>query len=274
MVDERILDYLLDDMRGEQEIVKLKLLKRRGFLIDPHADGIISFNYFQKNLDNRDLVELSKLSVDDIVESLFCRDSIIAHEVYARFQDKWGKLFASNRIYGAKVPTIQLEPFMAKLVHSLALCGMHTFYSCDGWHVEREKKDRATIGFLDRNSLIWFCTLLQYDPDLVDIRTEYKIEEHFITWYFSETNRFSVYKALDRIADILYQKRVQFRSQKRMVINSLKGQKKSSLSDDELKKLLEMAYRECQVDVEEYIECNWGCVTNEQAGAFIRETVE
>ncbi len=209
-----------------------------------------------------------------MIEKLFCRDSIIAHGVQWEYKDKWGRLFASNRCYGAKVPTIQLEPFMAKLVHSLSLCGMHTYYSCDGWHEERSRyNDRAFVGFLDRNSLIWFCILLRNDPDLADISTEYKIEGHFITWYFEENNRFGVYKALDRIADVLYQKRAQFRSQKELVINELKGQRKSKLSDEELKTMLEKAYIECRVDIAEYIECTWNGVTKEEGSAFIRNLV-
>ena len=241
-------------------------------MIEPCPDGTLTTNPFLKSIDNNDLSNFINMSKEDMVEKLFCKDSIIAHAENWKYKDKWGALFASSCAYGAKVPTWHLEPFMAKLVHSLSFCGMHTYYSCDGWHAERGRyKDRAFVGFLDRNSLIWFTILLRNDPDLACIKNEYKVEDHLITWYFTEDNRFDIYKALDRIADILYQKREQFRNQKEWVINFLKGQRKSTLSDVELKALMETAYRACDVDIEPYLSCNWDGVTREQANTFIKE---
>ena len=274
MVDERVREYLTHDLAGDEEVIKLKLLKRRGFLIETCPDGTLTTNPFLKSIDNNDLSNFINMSKEDMVEKLFCKDSIIAHAENWKYKDKWGALFASNCAYGAKVPTWHLEPFMAKLVHSLSFCGMHTYYSCDGWHAERGRyKDRAFVGFLDRNSLIWFTILLRNDPDLACIKNEYKVEDHFITWYFTEDNRFDIYKALDRIADILYQKREQFRNQKKWVINFLKGQRKSTLSDEELKAVMETTYKACNVALEPYLPCRWDGVTREQANAFIKEIV-
>ncbi len=62
MVDERVLEYLNDDLAGDEEVVRLKLLRKRGFLIDPRSDGEIIANTFLKKLDNNELSILAMLN--------------------------------------------------------------------------------------------------------------------------------------------------------------------------------------------------------------------
>jgi hypothetical protein len=62
MVDERVLEYLNDDLAGDEEVVRLKLLRKRGFLIDPRSDGEIIANTFLKKIDNNELSILAMLN--------------------------------------------------------------------------------------------------------------------------------------------------------------------------------------------------------------------
>lgn len=271
MEDERIYEYLKDDLANlDDEVKKIRLLKHRGFLIEVNLEGKIATNAFLTEFDNEDLAECLKLNVDDMVDQLFCKDSVMAHAVSWKFKDKWGRLFASNCVYGTKVKTMQLEPFVAKLVHAMSLCGMFTYYSCDGWHNFQSKvKDRAYIGFLDRNSLLWFVVLLENSQEFAGIKVDYTVEDHIISFYFDESNRFDVYKSLDLIADILYAKRELFRKQKKLVIQMLKNQRKSSLTMSELKRLIESAYKRCDFGGIQYSNYTLENITKMKAIEFI-----
>ena len=212
-MNKLISEYLDDILISNHELKnKICILRRRGYSIDLTDERKIKLNYFAHEYD--DVLKYIKLPVEQLIAELFSIDSVENYPVCCRDYSKWGDLFGNNTLYGEKVKIKCLEPFVARLIRALALCGIFTFYSCDGWHFQGSKNRKLVVLFSERYSQLWFKTLIENDE-----------------------NRINVYRRIDAMAEIFYRKRKYFQRCKTLLKQHIIGLPKSSLTDDELLKL-------------------------------------
>lgn len=220
----------------EEEVIKLAILRKRGFYVDISEEGIVSLNDFSTSTDKRDFEKYMKKDPEQIVKELFNRDSVYNQEVcFPDIYKKWIKSFGSAKMYGEKVPTLNLEPFIARLIHALALCGIFTFYSCDGWHMDTKKAREVSIGFCDRYSRLWMDTLLRNDVDLSSIGLNFVCKQNsgYITFPIKgDSERIELYIKLGKIADVVYAKRRYYMSCKDYLKKELLHKKKTPVADE------------------------------------------
>ena len=242
-MDNRIMEYLDDCISSDSELKnKVMALRKRGYSLDISDNHTIMLNGFAWELDSKSFVDAFNQPIDVMVEKLFSMDGTNNTEVCSRDRSKWGDLFGSNTMYGSKVGMTNLEPFVARLVRAVALCGIFTNFSCDGWHLNKQKNSRFTVIFTERYSMLWFLMLLESDDELKGVSLNYKTKgcEFYAT--LNEENRFDVYTKMDMIAEIIYRKREYFHKCKDLVKNLYKGLPKSTLRDDELLTMFRVGY--------------------------------
>lgn len=241
-------DFLSDCfIYSNENRIKLAMLNKRGFYIDITQNGAVMLNGFSTDKDISDFIIYMLSSPDKIMHELFCMDSIYNQEVCAgRGYTRWGKTFGSSKLYGDKVSTLYLEPYVARFVHSLALCGIYTYYSCDGWHERKNRAKNMVIGFSDRFSMIWTDVLLKNDIDLLELGlgSVYNFDNSFMSIPFVDgLNRLDVYKRINEAGKIIYAKRKFFFDCKIYLKKELFGKKKSTLSNEQLFGVFEKAFK-------------------------------
>lgn len=235
-MNKLISEYLDDILISNHELKnKICILRRRGYSIDLTDERKIKLNYFAHEYD--DVLKYIKLPVEQLIAELFSIDSVENYPVCCRDYSKWGDLFGNNTLYGEKVKIKCLEPFVARLIRALALCGIFTFYSCDGWHFQGSKNRKLVVLFSERYSQLWFKTLIENDEELKMIDLNYICEKCEFCINLNDENRINVYRRIDAMAEIFYRKRKYFQRCKTLLKQHIIGLPKSSLTDDELLKL-------------------------------------
>ena len=234
-MDKLIGKYLDDCLASDSEIInKILVLRKRGYSLDVSDDNSLGINPFAWNLDKVDLIKLFHAPLDDVIEKLFSKDGTDNFEVCYQYSRKWGVWFGSSLLYGDKVRICGLEPFVARLVRSLALCGIFTFYSCDGWHSNSQQNGKLFVAFKDRYSLLWLRTLLNSDEELKKIELNYTASDSEFSIRLEKDRWLDAYSKVDSVAEILYRKRLYFNKSKILVKNMYKGLPKSNRSNEEL----------------------------------------
>jgi len=224
----------------------IELLCIRGFLVEANGE----LNNFSTDNDIKAYQHYIKAKTSDELFELFKPGSVAGFEVCWLDNIKWQKLFASNRIYGEKIDVMALEPFVARYCKSLALIGVHTYLSCDGWHDNR-RKGGIKIGFSDRYSFSWMKILHDNDKKLVDTRLRISIEsirDRMIKIPIGGfIQREQVYYALNETARIIYNNRYEYLALKNKVVSMLKYKPKNQLSFEEVYAMMYDAYCNIQV---------------------------
>ena len=226
--------------KGSQDH-KNEILKIRGFLLDTGNDGVVSLNDFSTKRDVVLYNEYVNSNEDELIK-LFLMDSVYNQDVCSRYGLKWKRLFASNRVFGNKVDVVDLEPFIARYVKALALIGVHTYFSCDGWHRQKSKNMFVHIGFSDRYSLQWLRVLHKHSEILKVAQIPFLLDGEQMLKVPLGKERLKIYKLINSAAQAVYNNRKNLRNLKRQAISTLKGQKKDSKQMGDIYVLLSQAY--------------------------------
>ncbi|MDD5900752.1 MAG: hypothetical protein PUC73_07680 [Lachnospiraceae bacterium] len=117
--------------------------------------------------------------------------------------------YFSRRVHGFKVPTIDLEPYIARYIKAISSAGVLTYSCCDGNHGEKESYVR--IGFSGYPSMMWHRFLWK----------EYYSKSFALDWdcnytciRVTEDNRKDIYRELNRVAADIYADREALRKVK------------------------------------------------------------
>ena len=223
-----------------------EILRIRGFLVEKNEEGSYQLNGFSTSRDIKDFESLMSENDESRLNQLFRAGSVQNYEVCHWTNLQYKDLFGSNRRYGDKVDTLSLEPFVARYCKSLALIGVHTYLSCDGWHSRRGSRQRIRvggtlrIGFSDMHSFNWMKILHANDPYLQKLSLRFNVSNDE-TWTIplgSVERRMRIYSQLNEAAETIYAHRFYYREIKADVVNSLKGIRKKGISNEEAYNIL------------------------------------
>lgn len=142
--------------------------------------------------------------------------------------------------FGTKAPVKHLDPYVAFYVKAISACGVDTYYSCDGNHIQGGYIFvKATYPSKIWHEYIWKYIIQKKFDDIPFI--EEKIP-------FNSDNQGQVYKMIYSVARYLYDNRMLIRNIKRDTIRNLTKKRIKGLSDKEIERL----YRyECKRTFEE-----------------------
>lgn len=117
--------------------------------------------------------------------------------------------YFSRRVHGFKVPTINLEPYIARYIKAISSAGLLTYSCCDGNHGEKESYVR--IGFSGYPNIMWHRFLWQ---EYYSKRFALDWECNYTCIRITEDNRKDVYNELNRAAAEIYTDREALRKVK------------------------------------------------------------
>lgn len=200
--------------------------------IDENINNILKFRGITSNIDA--ITNYSELL------KLFKKDSINNYEVVCYTRDhhihKWTKSFASSRLKGKTVSPLNLEPFVARYIIAINDIGIKTYFSCDGWH--KEEKNSLTIGFEERNSMVWHKIITSIVSDNLNLQWSYEGTMAKISLPQNDNKKIELYKVLNNRAEYFEVNQEKLFQVKKDIIDAVKNKPKNMLSDDELEKFL------------------------------------
>ncbi len=182
-------------------------------------------------------IEVEEKDLKTFLERYFGKDSVIEQEVfYYGHNEKWAKCFASNRLQDNYVDSLDLDPFVARYVLAINKIGIKTYLSCDGWH--KLSGNQLLIGFKERYSRIWHKIICSYFKDYIPLNWKYDGNVANIDLPKNDKGKINTYINVNKNAELFELHQKELLKLKENVILTLKGQKKNSLTDDEIEVLL------------------------------------
>ena len=172
--------------------------------------------------------------IPSFLNTYFLKDSVPISETSNKTKSKkWIKGFGGKPLWGFKINPLKLDPFVARYVNALNLIGAKTNSSCDGWH--KEHRDYLYIEFLDRYSMLWHK---------INILPQSELHWEYIDNYIrlplpkSDISKIRLYIKVNKEAEYIETHSEKILKLKEIVVNKLKGIKKSPLSNIEVEALL------------------------------------
>lgn len=248
-------DSITKNATTETELV-YQILSARGFLLDLSGDGIISIS----DNSHRDDVSalqgiLTDLDIGKIIlsgrgnslgeilvnrncncqslQNLFPAAKQIKDETVSFVLD-WRKF--GLKTFGEKIPTMDLEPFIARHIKSISACGFQTNMSCDGNHLGENKLWFTFRGihytilhqaiFNKIAQKLNVCLSIPYDINR-------GLPHANVTIQFTAASKFKRYYELNQIAEVFYNNRILLREFKREVSGVFKNRTTAKLPEYE-----------------------------------------
>lgn len=231
---------------SNEKLRTVNFLKIRGFLLDErNSSWYVSDNSHIKDfLDLNDILtqnhmgevdEYGKVIIHqqvtaDVLECLFKHKHRVQFESESNYRDwQWFR----RREHGYKIPTMDLDPFIAMYVKAISACGIETWFSCDG----NNHRDYAIeIGMNGLPNIFWHKVLWE---KLLATRFElpWEREYQYIPLY---ENKFKIYAELNKAAMFLYNYRMQLRDLKKNVMSIITPATENRLSNKEIEGIIQL----------------------------------
>lgn len=242
------MNEFFEEIIREQDSIMCAMdyLSARGFLLDYiSGEWYVSDNSHKCDIESMDRIlkvnnighvdEKCKIHIlnegnIETLRNLFESDYKVGFESEANLRSwQWFR----RREHGYKIPTMDLEPFVAMYVKAISACGVETWFSCDG----NNHRDLAIeIGMNGTPNKFWHKIMwektLKFKFDL-----PWENEYEYIKL---DKNKFMYYAELNKVAKFLYENRKQFRNMKKEVISILTPSKERSMTSTEIQKLIEI----------------------------------
>lgn len=137
-----------------------------------------------------------------------------------------------RREHGYKIPTMDLEPFIAMYVKAISACGIETWFSCDG----NNHRDLAIeIGMNGMPNRFWHKMIWE---KILNVRFDLPWEKDY-EYIRLDENKFKYYAKLNKAALFLYESRQQFRYMKKEVMSILTPSREYAMTNDNIETLIE-----------------------------------
>ncbi len=218
-----------------------EILSARGFFLELiNNDAFVSDNSHKEDsfaidnilrtynigyvYDNR-LIIVNSDNANKLKE-LFSEKHQIMREECCNFYD-WS--YFKQREHGFKIPTMDLEPYIARYIKAISSIGLLTYSCCDGNH--KTEEPRVKIGFAGEASIIWHKYLWKaYLNDLFDLNWE----ENYTSIVLTRKNREYVYRTINEVAAYIYNNRFWFRDLKKQSTRWINRSIVRDLSSEEI----------------------------------------
>lgn len=238
------IEYFFDAIKAKcssDEEYAAELLKARGFLLEDeglilsdnsHRDDITYLKGLLKEC-NIGKVRNGKIVIAQggNVEKIFYKDNQIGGEACTN-GETWKKFIHNS--FAPQIPVRWLEPFIARYVKAISACGVGTWCSCDGNHLDRRSSHRIIIDLTGMPNSIWheiICNRLLYGR----FRFRWGLSRDGAKIIrFNKMNKWRVYTELNRAGEFLYNNRIKIRQIRWEVSDGISVSMVRHLSDDEL----------------------------------------
>ena len=238
------IEYFFDAVKAKcssDEEYAAELLKARGFLLEDeglilsdnsHPDDI---KYLNSLLTKENIGEVKDgkivIALGGNVEKIFYKDNQIGGEACTE-GETWKKFIHNS--FAPQIPVRWLEPFIARYVKAISACGVGTWCSCDGNHLDRRSSHRIIIDLTGMPNSIWheiICNRLLYGR--FKFRWGLSSDGAKII-RFIKKDKWIKYAELNRAGEFLYNNRIKIRQIRREASSGITNSMARHLSDDEL----------------------------------------
>lgn len=182
--------------------------------------------------------------VDDSFEnvlSLFEKDSVPNYPISEYFGTStlWKKSFAAHNEWRDMPDPLKMDPFIARLVIAANRVGSRTTFSCDGWHVDRDKNRQVRLITYDPGSLVWLKVILDtFVKDHHDLYQYVAQSEVQVDLPPKDEGKLEIYRKINLDAEKILANATYLKNKKYELLKNVSGKKKRGLSNEELEQMI------------------------------------